>query len=212
MIRIKTLEFSIPWIHKWTPELGFTEEDIPSLYQICYNNFWDKLMKQDPITKQLIGQELLVSISKKIKEYNQIPKKRIVNHTSVRHIARRISFQEGDKENMIQDYLEETTGDFKKQVSSELNKLKGYPKNNSGYAAKPSMDTYYYPRPTPQDTNTSYNGSKIYKWNLDGLIDRQLTILVHRMLLYAIIYKSVKNTDRTIYKLIVAGFTSQLRG
>ncbi|KAG5590785.1 hypothetical protein H5410_041299 [Solanum commersonii] len=80
---------------------GFTEEDIPCLYQTYYNNFWDKLMKQDPKTKQLIGQDLLDSISEKLKEYNQIPQKGIVNDTSERHIARRISFQERDKEEMI---------------------------------------------------------------------------------------------------------------
>ncbi|KAG5571215.1 hypothetical protein H5410_060981 [Solanum commersonii] len=56
------------------------------------------------------------------------------------------------------------------------------------------MNTYYYPHPTSQDTN------------------RQLTILVHRMIMYATIYKSVKNTDRTICKMIIADFTGQLRG
>ncbi|XP_049360383.1 uncharacterized protein LOC125825086 [Solanum verrucosum] len=84
------------------------------------------------------------------------------------------------------------------------------------------MQTYYYPLPTPQDvlieerdwnqTNTSYSGSEIYEWNLDGLTDRQLTILVHRMLMYATICKSVNNTDRTICKMIIASFTGQLRG
>ncbi|KAG5577378.1 hypothetical protein H5410_057512 [Solanum commersonii] len=69
-------------------------------------------------------------------------------------------------------------------------------------------------RSTPQDvlieerdwnqTNTSYSGSEIYEWNLDGLTDRQLTILVHRMLMYATICKSVNNTDRTIFKMIIA--------
>ncbi|KAG5599904.1 hypothetical protein H5410_031274 [Solanum commersonii] len=66
------------------------------------------------------------------------------------------------------------TFDFKNYVSSEFNKLRGYPKNNSNtkFAHKPSMQTYYYSRPTPQDmlieerdcnqTNTSYNGSEIY--------------------------------------------------
>ncbi|KAG5570705.1 hypothetical protein H5410_060471 [Solanum commersonii] len=45
------IEFSIPQIHKWTLEVGFTEENIPCLYRTYYTNFWDKLMKKDPKTK-----------------------------------------------------------------------------------------------------------------------------------------------------------------
>ncbi|KAG5609799.1 hypothetical protein H5410_021080 [Solanum commersonii] len=84
------------------------------------------------------------------------------------------------------------------------------------------MQTYYYSRPTPQDvlveeqdwnqTNISYSGSEIYEWNFDGLTDRQLTILVHRMLMYATICKNVKNTGRNICEMIIAGFTGQLKG
>ncbi|KAG5619554.1 hypothetical protein H5410_004772 [Solanum commersonii] len=67
------IEFSIPWIHKWTPEVGFIEEQIPCLYRTYHNNFWDKLMKKDPKTKALYGQELLDFITQKSKIMVLIP-------------------------------------------------------------------------------------------------------------------------------------------
>ncbi|KAG5584782.1 hypothetical protein H5410_045216 [Solanum commersonii] len=129
--------------------------------------------------------------------------------------------------NLSEDFADEmeTTFEYKNQVDLEINKLRGYPKKNNGntkYDNKSSMQTYYYSKLTPQDvlieerdwnqTNTPYSGTELYEWNLDGLTDRQLTILVHRMIMYATICKSVNNTDKTIFKMIIAGFTSQLRG
>ncbi|KAK4717924.1 hypothetical protein R3W88_016262 [Solanum pinnatisectum] len=81
--------------HSWS--------EIPnSIRHPMFNEF-----KQDPKTKQLIDQELMDSIKEKIVDYKTIRPKNIIEDNSVRHIARRISFQEGDKEQMIQDYLEE---------------------------------------------------------------------------------------------------------
>ncbi|KAG5601302.1 hypothetical protein H5410_032672 [Solanum commersonii] len=90
-----------------TPEVGFTEEQISCLYRIYYNNFWDKLMKKDPMTKSLYGQELLDSISQRIQDYGTIPHKGIIADNSIKHIARRISIQDANKEEMIKEYLDE---------------------------------------------------------------------------------------------------------
>ncbi|KAG5597005.1 hypothetical protein H5410_038237 [Solanum commersonii] len=74
----------------------FTEEQISSLYRTYYNNFLDKLMKKDPQTKSIYGQELLDLITKIIHDYKSIPNKGIMtdDSTSVKHMARKISNHE----------------------------------------------------------------------------------------------------------------------
>ena len=46
-------------------------------------------------------------IAKKVQEYTITPQKGIIANSSVRHIARKISIQDGNKEEMINGYLEE---------------------------------------------------------------------------------------------------------
>ncbi|KAG5599465.1 hypothetical protein H5410_030835 [Solanum commersonii] len=92
-------------IEDW--EVGFTEEQILCLYRTFYNNFWDKLIKKDPKTKTLYRQEFMDFMPKRIQKYGISPQKGVVADSSVRHIARKISIQDGDKKAMINSYLEE---------------------------------------------------------------------------------------------------------
>ena len=92
------IEFSIPWIHKWVPEVGYTpNENIPCLYRKYFHNFWEKLNRDDPTTGQTYGQELIDHITKTIQAYHDSPQKGIVAEGSIKHIARRISIQDGNK-------------------------------------------------------------------------------------------------------------------
>ncbi|KAK2976061.1 hypothetical protein RJ640_024789 [Escallonia rubra] len=81
----------------------------------------------------------------------------------------------------------------------------------------------YYTRPTPVDMQleeknfsnpSSFNGSSIYEWNLDGMTDYQVITLLQHMLMAA---NSARNrnlgeSEAVIARYLIAGFTGQLRG
>ncbi|WMV49156.1 hypothetical protein MTR67_042541 [Solanum verrucosum] len=131
-------EFSVPWIPKWVPEVEFTEEQIPYLYRTYYNNFLDKLMKKDPQTKSIYGQELLDLIAKIIHDYKSIPNKGIMtdDSTSVKHMARKISnHDEREQNEMIMKYLEEV----KKKI---ILNVSHYAKSDSSMRSETSKDMH----------------------------------------------------------------------
>ncbi|XP_070045086.1 uncharacterized protein [Nicotiana tomentosiformis] len=92
-----------------------------------------KSYEKDPKTKALYGQELLDSIKTKIQEYSSKPQKEVIDDSSVRHIARKISFQERDKAGMINNYLEEV----KRNLLRSINQ---YEKSDTSMQSETSND------------------------------------------------------------------------
>ncbi|KAG5580753.1 hypothetical protein H5410_051380 [Solanum commersonii] len=92
------IEFSVPWIHKWVPEVDFTEEQIPFDEKRSSNKVH--------IWTRTAGSNYL----KPHTDYKTIPNKGIMtdDSTSVKHMARKISnHDEGEQNEMIMRYLEE---------------------------------------------------------------------------------------------------------
>ncbi|KAG5590986.1 hypothetical protein H5410_041500 [Solanum commersonii] len=62
------IEFSIPWIMKWSIEVNNTSEGFPCLQRTFYTKFWSKLLQKNPEGK-LHGQEIIDLINVKISKH-----------------------------------------------------------------------------------------------------------------------------------------------
>lgn len=90
---------------------------------------------------------------------------------------------------------------------------------NPIYAEKP-FEKYYYKRPSPHDLlfeepepfQNSYSGKATYEWNIDGLNDKQIVDVIHRIIMYSTVCKQHGNSDSAIASFISTGFVGQLRG
>uniref|UniRef100_A0A7N0UXJ2 DUF7746 domain-containing protein n=1 Tax=Kalanchoe fedtschenkoi TaxID=63787 RepID=A0A7N0UXJ2_KALFE len=110
--------------------------------------------------------------------------------------------------------IESSNKKYESVIQDEINRL-------HKYADRPIQRLFYYNRLSPVDilheeqeyiNTNSYNGKNIYEWNLDGYTEKQIYNLVHRMCTYSTISKAAGNNDFNIANMIVAGFTSQLKG
>ena len=117
-------------------------DNIPSLYRKYFTNFWDKLNRKDPANGQLYGQELLDNITSTIKIYQDFPQKNISAGSSIKNIARRISIQDGNKEDLINNYLAEIKENFLTNIAEFAKSDTSMKSGQSDTADAQSVDQY----------------------------------------------------------------------
>ncbi len=78
----------------------------------------------------------------------------------------------------------------------------------------------FYPTQTPLDlqfeeremiVRNAYNPKSLYKWNIDGLLQYEISDELLEMLMVSNVYKDNNKTDHQIVNIIVTGFTGQLK-
>ena len=142
------VEFGIPWIWKWIPQVGYTNQQIPCLQRSFYTKFWKKMLMKDD-NDIMEGQETLDNIQKTIKIYqDQIDDQQIQTPSPFQQIARRIKLIKGQddisRQEIISQYLEEVKKDLLKNLGSEgpTAMSTGSSQNNEDILPGESQDPY----------------------------------------------------------------------
>ncbi|KAI5675249.1 hypothetical protein M9H77_06199 [Catharanthus roseus] len=113
------IEFLIPWVWKWTPEVSYTQQNLPCLKRVTYSRFWDRLIKINPDTNQIHGQNILDEIHMKNDKYQTMKEKGEIKEISpFYHIATKLKLQKEviTKEDLIRSYMEELKKDLVKNL------------------------------------------------------------------------------------------------
>ncbi|KAG5607794.1 hypothetical protein H5410_029286 [Solanum commersonii] len=119
------IEFSIPWIMRWSIEVNTTSEGFPCLQRVFYTKFWSKLLQKNPEGK-LHGQEILDLINVTISRYydtNTTESQIKDNNTDpFKKIARQLQMKKGiiSKSEAIALYMEEVKRDLMKNLDFDI--------------------------------------------------------------------------------------------
>ncbi|KAG5572457.1 hypothetical protein H5410_062223 [Solanum commersonii] len=105
------IEFSIPWIMRWSIGVNTTSEGFPCLQRVFYTKFWSKLLQKNP-EEQLHRQEIMDLINVKISRYydtNTITESHKDDVDPFKKIARQLQMKKGiiSKSEAIALYMEE---------------------------------------------------------------------------------------------------------
>ncbi|KAG5632037.1 hypothetical protein H5410_003754 [Solanum commersonii] len=118
------MEFSIPWIMKWSIEVNNTSEGFPCLQRTVYTKFWSKLLQKNPEGK-LHGQEIIDLINVTISKYYDTAhtEPQVMEDSSpVKKITRKLQMKKGliSKSEAIAIYMEEVKKDLMKNLNFDI--------------------------------------------------------------------------------------------
>lgn len=116
------VQFSIPWIWKWTPETGYTSENIFCLKRICKTKFWKKMMEKEE--GKLKCQDTLDYIQQMIdlyQEQQQLKQQREAP-SPFQHIVRKLKMIKGSDDISQAEVLEHYIAEMKKDIAKNLKK------------------------------------------------------------------------------------------
>ena len=63
------IEFSIPWIWKWMPEVNYSPNQFPSLQRSYLTKFWAKMLQKDPNSDEVNSKQTIDNINQAILKY-----------------------------------------------------------------------------------------------------------------------------------------------
>ncbi|KAG5601416.1 hypothetical protein H5410_032786 [Solanum commersonii] len=118
------MEFSIPWIMKWSIEVNNTSEEFVCLQRTFYTKFWSKLLQKNPEGK-LHGQEIIDLINVTISKYYDtatMEPQVIEDLSPFKKITRKLQMKKGliSKSEAIAIYMEEVKKDLMKNLDIDI--------------------------------------------------------------------------------------------
>ncbi|KAG5591044.1 hypothetical protein H5410_041558 [Solanum commersonii] len=118
------IEFSIPWIMKWSIEVNNTSEGFPCLQRTFYTKFWSKLLQKNPEGK-LHGQKIIDLINVKISKYYDtatMEPQGMEDVSPFKRITRKLQIKKGliSKSEAIAIYMEEVKKDLMKNLDLDI--------------------------------------------------------------------------------------------
>ena len=66
------MEFSIPWIWKWSPHVDYTPQKFPTLQRMYHTKWWPKMLQKNPATGLIHAQETIDHIINQTQKYQDL--------------------------------------------------------------------------------------------------------------------------------------------